>query len=278
MIVYADILFLVNLSLNWFSLILTAKMMKLKNSTPRLLLSAAVGALVGTCTVFFKNNFAVALSEISSTFLMCTVAFRAYSIKEYIKICACLFASGVTLGGSLTLIYSFFDKTQTKLHSHSDASSALFILLSFAVTVSALIFERWLASGKKSNRGEICIEYNKKSITIPYFSDSGNFLRDPISYKPAIIVEKNCISEVFPCSQAQAIPDSYNIPEARHNRIRLLPTKTIGGDLLMLGFIPDKITLITNNNRKNVDAIIAVSATEFSKNETGMAIVPSIIT
>lgn len=280
MIIYADILFLVNLSLNWFSLILTSKMMKLKSGTPKLLLSASIGALIGTFTVFFKNNLAIALSEIASTFLMCTVAFKAYSTREYVKICACLFASGATLGTSLTLVYSFLGRSDINLYSHSDASSAVFILLSFALTASALIFKRLLSSGKKANCGKVLIEYNKKSITIPFFSDSGNFLRDPISYKPAIIVEKNCISEVFPFSidGESSLLNSNNIPKTLHKRIRLLPTKTISGDLLMLGFIPDKITLITENSKKDVDAIIAVSNSDFSRSEKGMAIVPSVIT
>ena len=252
MIVYADILFLVNLSLNWFSLILTSKMMKLKSSTPKLLLSASIGALIGTFTVFFKNNFAIALSETASTFLMCTAAFKAYSTKEYVKMCVCLFASGATLGTSLTFLYSLLGDADINLHSNSDASSAVFILLSFALTASALIFERFLVSGKKAKSGKVFIEYNKKSIIIPFFSDSGNFLRDPISYKPAIIVEKNRISEIFPflLKGESSFFNSDNIPKTLHKRIRLLPTKTISGDLLMLGVIPDKITLITEGSKR----------------------------
>ena len=36
--------------------------------------------------------------------------------------------------------------------------------------------------------------------------------------------------------------------------------------------------LITENSKKDVDAIIAVSNSDFSRSEKGMAIVPSVIT
>lgn len=276
MTLYADILFLVNLSLNWFSLLLTSKIMKLKTSAIKLLSSAAAGALAGTVTILFSQNLAVALCEIGATFLMCSIAFKSYSLGEYIKICTCLFASGVTLGGSLTLIYSFFNKSTIDFYSQSDLSGAVFILLSFAVTVTALIFERFIFSKKNVNRGEITIEFEKKSISMPFFCDSGNFLSEPISGRAAIIVEDEILKNLLPEKFLDYDPTSnlYDVDKSIYKRMRLLPAKTVCGDSLMLGFIPDRVVLVTQRGIKEADAVIAVEKTTPGSILRKSAIVP----
>ncbi len=277
--VYADILFLVNFSLNWFSLLLTSKIIKLKTSALRLFLSAAAGALAGTATVVFSQTLSVALIEIASTFLMCAIAFKAYGIWGYIKICTCLFASGVTLGGSLTLIYSFFNRTGIELHAQNDLSSAVFILLSFAVTVSAIIFERFIISSKSAKQGEVRIELGEKSLCLPFFSDSGNFLLEPISGKPAIIIEKSMLEELLPkeFSDLNSLSSFAKTNRSLYKRMRLLPAKTVCGDGIMLGFIPDRITLITDTGTKEADAIIAVEKNDKSSGMRKSAIVPACL-
>ena len=258
MTVYADILFLVNLSLNWFSLILTSKIMKLKSSAVKMLSAAALGALAGIITVFFSKTPTVALVEIASTFLMCAVAFKAYSFFGYIKMCTCLFASGITIGGSLTLIYSFFNRAGIELQQQNDISTAVFILLSFAVTVAALVFERLVTSSKSTSHGELTLEIDGKRAIIPYFCDSGNFLREPISGKPAVIVSARYLSALLPSDILDTDPDLNSIgTDRRHRRLRLLPASTVCGKSIMLGVIPDKI-MISDKNVRELDAIIAI--------------------
>ncbi len=261
--VYADILFLVNLSLNWFSLLLTAKIMKLKSKAWRMLVAAACGALAGTVCVFFTTPVATMISEVAATFLMCALSFRAFGFWGYVKICTCLFASGVTLGGSLTLIYSFFNRTGIKLPAQSDLSSAVFILLSLAVTLTALVFERFLNSSKNTKHGEIIIEYGKKRLSMPFFSDSGNFLCEPISQKPAIIVEKELLRGLLDEDFLNFDPTLpvFNKNDAIYKKLRLIPAKTVCASGVMTGFVPDKVTLMWDNTAKDVDAVIAIENT-----------------
>jgi len=261
--IYADILFLVNLSLNWFSLLLTSKIMKLKSKAWRMLLAASCGALAGTACVFFTKPVATMISEVAATFLMCALSFRAFGFWGYIKICTCLFASGVTLGGSLTLIYSFFNRTGIMLPTQSDLSSAVFILLSLAVTLTALVFERFLNSSKNTRHGEIIIEYGKKRLSMPFFCDSGNFLCEPISGRPAIIVEKEMLHGLLDEDFLNFDPTVpvFNKNDDIYKKLRLIPAKTVCASGVMTGFVPDKITLVWENGAKEVDAVIAIENT-----------------
>lgn len=263
MTVYADILFLVNTSLNWFSILLTAKIMKLGTHPVRMLLASAAGALAGIITLFVKSTFTVAIIEIASAFLMSAIAFGADKLLYYIKICTCLFASGITIGGSLTLLYSLFNRTGIELQKQNDMSTAFFLLLSFAVTVVAILFEKFIVSDKKQTSGIIKIDYENNSVFLDFLCDSGNFLRDPISGKPAIIIPKKELSGIVPSEILDFEPgNNAGLSQGKLYRIRLLPASTVCGNGIMTGFIPDKITVQTKKINKVVDAVIAIDKTD----------------
>lgn len=259
MTVYADVLFLVNLSLNWFSILLTSKIMKLKTSVFKILLAASLGSVFGIMTLFFRSTVAVTLSEIASAFLMSAVAFKVTGILHYAKICSCLFASGITIGGSLTLLYSFFNRTGIKLQKQNDMSTAVFLILSFCVTVAAMVFERTVTGEKNSSTGKVFIEYDKKTVELDYLCDSGNLLCDPLSGKPAIIVPAKNLEGLIPQKMISFDLQNTDLLSADGlNRIRILPASTICGSSMMTGFVPDNIIVKTPKGTKTVDAVIAI--------------------
>ncbi len=259
MTVYADILFLVNLSLNWFSLMLTSKIAKHSGGAKWLLLSATVGALLGTVTLFSESALVSALIEIASSFLMCAIAFKAKGILDYIRLCTCLFASGITLGGSLTFIYSLFNRAGIELPRGNDISAAVFLMLSLGVTVGVAAIERLLYVKREVSGGEVCFTLGSKRLTLPFMCDSGNLLRDPISGRPAIIVNVRELKGFLPDSVLTFDPmntDGAILTETRG--IRILPAATVCGEGIMTGFIPDSTLIVVDGREKYADAVIGL--------------------
>ncbi len=259
MTVYADILFLVNLSLNWFSLLLTSKIAKHGGKAKKLLLSAAVGALIGTVTLFSESTLVGAMLEIASSFLMCAIAFKARGILDYIRLCTCLFASGITLGGSLTFIYSLFNRAGIELPRGNDISAAVFLLLSFGVTVGVAAIERLLYTKREVTGGEVSFTVGSKMLTLPFMCDSGNLLRDPISGRPAIIVNVRELKGFLP--DTVLMFDPMSTESSAHTGtlgIRILPAATVCGEGLMTGFIPDSTRIIFDGREKYADAVIGL--------------------
>ena len=258
MTVYADVLFLVNLSLNWFSLLLTSKISKHAARTKKLLLSASIGALLGTVTLFFENSTVSALIEIASSFLMCAIAFKASSILDYVRLCTCLFASGITLGGSLTFIYSTFNRAGIELPRGNDISAAVFLFMSLMVTIGVTLFERLLYTKREADGGEVSFLFGGKTVTLPFMCDSGNLLRDPISGRPAIIVSAAELRGFLPDGVLDfdpLYPDGIGF--AVHG-VRILPAATVCGEGLMTGFVPDSTLVRERGREKEVDAVIAL--------------------
>ncbi|MBO7148362.1 MAG: sigma-E processing peptidase SpoIIGA [Clostridia bacterium] len=274
MVVYADILFLVNFSLNWFSLLLTSRLTKHRLRLINGICAAGIGAIAGILTLFFRGTLAITITEIASTFLMCAIAFNTSGFTTYARLCCCLFASGITLGGSLTLIYSFFNRAGIELKKQSDVSSVLFIMLSLAVTLAALIFERVMRSRKSINGTELLIEHNGKSRRVSLFSDSGNLLCEPISGKPAIIVGADRLAGLLPES-ILANDAASTLGSTHSTRFRLIPATGVCGSGLLLGFVPDSLKL-EGEDRRELDAIIAIDKSEAGRKRR-YAIIPSSI-
>lgn len=259
MTVYADILFLVNLSLNWFSLILTSKITKQGSLAKRMLLAASIGAALGTVTLFFESRVVCAVIEIASSFLMCAIAFKSKSFVEYVKLCTFLFASGITIGGSLTFIYSQFNRAGIELPRGNDISAAVFLLLSFGVTVGASLLERIVRIKREISTGEVCFTLGTKRLTLPFLCDSGNLLSDPISGRPAIIVNARDLKGFLPDSVLDFDPIHYSPEKTVGLRgVRILPAATVCGEGLMIGFLPDSTIIKADGREKYADAVIGV--------------------
>ena len=273
-VVYADILFLVNFSLNWFSLLLTSRLTKHRLRLVNGICAAGLGALTGILTLFFRGTLAVTITEIASTFLMCAIAFNTSGFSAYAKLCCCLFASGITLGGSLTLIYSFFNRAGIELKRQSDISSALFIMLSLAVTLTALIFERVMRSRKSIDGTRLLIGHNGNRRSFSLFSDSGNLLCEPISGKPAIIIGADSLAGFLPDSLLEKDALSA-LSLTRDTRVRLIPASGVGASSLLVGFVPDLI-MLEGENKRELDAIIAIDNSKDGRRRR-YAIIPSSI-
>ena len=279
MTVYADVLFLVNLSLNWFSLLLTSKIMHRQTKTVRLLIAAAAGALLGFAALFIESRIATALFEIASTFIMCAIAFTGGDLTDYLKAASCLFASGITLGGSLTLLYSFFNRAGFAPTRQNDISASVFMLISLAVTLVTLPIRRFIVSGKSNVDGTLIIEYARKHIELPFMSDSGNLLCEPMSGRPVIIAQKEDLCGIAPSTVLSFDPQSRLCDTASElpKCIRILPVSTAIGKSLLVGFVPDRIILKYRNRTKESDAIIAFGKLPSKSADTYRAIVPAAI-
>lgn len=118
---------------------------------------------------------------------------------------------------------------------------------------------------------ELEIQFNIESIKTRAIIDTGNFLKDPISKIPVIIVEKNLLTEILPGeilnNLKEIIEGKMEIPSNYMAKIRLIPFKSIGKDNgLLLGIKADK--MIVNYQDKKIkcdNVIIGIYNGELSK-------------
>lgn len=292
-VVYADLLFLVNFSMDFLCLFVSARLLRREMRMWRLLLSAAAGGVYSVAILFLPlDNFGAVMLDLGFCALMCLCAF---GIKNggafgFFTSSAVFFGVSVGTGGLMTAMYSLLNRMDLPLDAvreNGDGISVwLFGLLAVISGVAASLGGDLFKTVSSDTVLGIKIEYKGASVLINGMADTGNLLTDPITAKPVIVVDTDSVIALVgeECAVAAARGDiSSSVWEGGDHRIRIIPISTAAGSAVLCAFVPDGITLtLKGKNGKErewrPDALFAPSYLNFDikKKTVGCAaLVPS---
>ena len=268
MTVYADLFFLINFSMDFLCLFLTAKLMSERIRLGRYLLAAALGGIYACLALFSTVGRAWSLFiDISVCLIMSLVAFLQRKRTRQIPLLALVFtAVSIVLGGFMTALFNLFNQLGVdELFSGENAEDSISVWLLLILALLGGAFTR-LFGGFFRKRGlrkfaDIEISFDGKTARVRAMADSGNLLKDPVSNIPCIVADTQSLRSVFPKEIFSAIePASLSgvgsISEKYASRIRFIPTKTAMGEGILLGVRADKIKVDVGGQVKEVDAVI----------------------
>lgn len=235
--IYVDMLILLNIYVNYFLLLLTAKLTFRKISIPRCLISSFIGSL--TSLIIFVKIPIILLMPLKIVFAYlitgCGFGFRKSTIKQTLY----FITSNVLLSGA---IYAFGSSNMLvkNLVFYMDFSLlylVIFTLLSYIIV--SVIQKIFFKSKDIGGEYQVIICENLKVFKLCGLADSGNLLTD--IGKPVIVCDKNKI--VTP------------------KNLREISFGTISGDDLISVFTPDEVIIknICNGKKKRVDAVIGLA-------------------
>ena len=117
LIVYVDVLLILNFLVNYFMLLSVKKISRNKTTRLRILIASLIGGLSALLLFAEKLGIIMTLLKVASAFLMCLVAFGLKPIRAYLKSVFWLFAICFLFGGVVFAIYYFFE-TDILLYSN----------------------------------------------------------------------------------------------------------------------------------------------------------------
>lgn len=273
MTVYADVLFLINFSLDYVSLYITGRLMSRPMRTWRLCGAAALGALYAVCALFFDiSGIAYIAVTLFVSVLMCLCAFRCGDAVGVAGASILLFAVGCALGGVMTAIYSLgagYSDGAAAEETGAGVTVFVAVLATAAVSVGGRIAKR--RRGASSAKVKVVI--GESSTTFDALCDSGNLLRDPVSGRAVLVLSARAAGKILPpgvCELAASGDITSGIemlPAKERTRVRMLPVSNVYGQGLLLGYRPDMVTVetprtATRRTARNVDCILAISEKE----------------
>ena len=263
--IYGDILFVINFSMDFVALYITAKIMHIKAKTLLLVLASSIGAIYSVAALFFKGAFVISLAvDIAVSALMCLIAYKKLTGKAFFLSWFLFFAVSALLGGSITAMYSLINAAignRVNVREPSEAYSALpadiFVIIALLSVALTYAGGRLLGRTAQLKSIEVTVTHKKRSVTFTALSDSGNLLREPVSGRPVILVNCECVAPVIPYEvlslMRRGAYDKLEILSAASlRRTRLVPAKGIGGGKILIRFIPDKITVKRKDGAGNV--------------------------
>ncbi len=289
-VVYIDILFLINFCMDFLALRLAGALMHLPARRGPLLFSSLLGGIYAIATAFLKGSgiFGAALG-IAVALLLSYIAFgKESNMRAFFGVFSLFLVSSFLLGGMITAFYEclgyFFDKKGDFFAALSGGNEKLLIFF-LVVAGSAFLLKianRRFLFRRQQKTVKISLYEGDSALELSALADSGNTLCDPLSGKPCIVLDGEKAAAVIPrdiavFSGASAIPVD-TLSEKSRKRIRLIPSDSIGGHRLLVGYVPERVTVYDESNTpRAVDAILVLGTGNGGKLSGYDALIPSIL-
>ena len=282
-VVYADLLFLIDFSMDFLCFYITARLLHRRFSILRCLVGAAAGGIYSVVSIFFSMNVWLGLmADLGVCAIMCLIAYgcKGKSFYEFCLYTSAYFGVSACLGGFMTAIYSILNRLNIpfdKLNASDGISVWLFGLLALMSGLAAMMGGRFFRNASTADIADVEITYGGKSVSVRAFVDTGNMISDPISGKKVIIIDKTAASGIMNDEGIEmALRGKFGLVSADEaKKIRLIPMETAGGGRMLCAFKPDKVTVTVTDNKKRsrsfeVGALFAPSELSISADKRAM--------
>ena len=269
--VYADLLFLINFSMDYLCLYICAHVLHRKVALLKMLIASSLGGIYSIVSLFYNTNTLVSIIiDLCICLIMCSVAFaRKDHTLSSTLLCTFLYV-GISMmtGGAMTAIFNFLNRLDLPIEKIEEDNAFPYIFIVLAI-VSGVITLRSGQILSRRSTVETCrlkISVNGKEATFIALSDSGNLVRDPLSNKPVIVVDRQALAKIVDLSTIESFFKGDNVKPFNNLSLRRVPINTAGGPSMLIAMVPDKIIAEVYDAKKKVeqglalDALIAPSA------------------
>ncbi len=269
-VVYIDVLFGINLFINYIMLRAAGAICKRHPSRLRSLGGAALGALYAAAMFFPDLSlFYSAVFKALASGIIVAAAFPVYGLGEFFCLLGCFYGVNLLFGGIAMGIFFFTELGANVGAIYSNgiiymdipawvmlAGAAVFYaLLSLGAALSRIIRQRGI-------RHKMVIELSGRTAVLTALADTGNILVDPVSHAPVIVAELDALKELFDYSLRQSLSSDdlqavLGLMAERGVRARLIPFSSVGNSGgMMLGFVPDRAALRIGGGLRPMDGCV----------------------
>ena len=266
-IIYIDYLFFLNLVIDYFILLLTAKVCAAPFKRMRFLAAAALGGAYSALLVLPQFAF-LGLWPMKIALSVAMVLISFGSERRLLRATLFFYAVSAAFGGAV-FAASMLGGVKVDRAPFVPVTMRV-LVLAFAVCYAAVlvVFQR---SGLRLERSLMCAEITLlgRCVSIRAMRDTGNNLRDPVTGASVMVAETDAVFALFPDEIVEILKGKAEPArlfevvmgvESTRGRFRLVPYTSVGvcGGLL-LAFRPDELRL---DGRRRRDIVVALSPTK----------------
>ncbi len=257
MIVYIDVLIIINVYATYFSLRATARLLHTEPSFARTAAASAAGGFFALAALIPADIVTSLLIKTALTVIIVLIAFGFGNIKLLMIRSFFCIAAGMLICGTAVMLHEFAgtDLIFTANGYVYMNISALVLVISSAVIYALLSVMRRIFDSPCSDMKIKLTVTGKNGVaaTLTGISDSGNYLKDFLTGRPVIICRRESVESIMPDSALSYISGNTGNLAG----IRLIPITTAAGNTLSPAFKPLRITAEYGRTSKQLDALIA---------------------
>lgn len=271
--VYADVILLENLIMNYLILWSTARLTRYSYSKVKLVIASIMGAVYAVISYFPEYNYLFSfLMKILFSILIVIVAYTPAHFHLLLKLTGIFYIVSFIFGGAAFGLFYFINGLNLTSNGISFIRSFPIKILAVAVAAAYIIVKySWDYIQHRIKRERLIVRveivFDKKQMCIDALVDTGNSLKDPITNVPVMIADYSMINELLPDDVQKIFEQSSEndlnaIAEIMSAskwapRFRIIPFKSLGRENgMMVGFRPDGITIIDNDKKIQLNNII----------------------
>lgn len=266
-VIYADVLFVVNFSMDFLSLYVTARISHSRIRVLPMIFGAAIGALYATAAVFSgPQGMAGRVLNVAAAWLMCYVSFNAGGILATLRQTLVFYGVGFLLGGIMTALYGLLGRISSRFAGRSvvingDVNTLtssiplpVFFILAAAAGGISFVMGRLYDRRKSTPSTELEVGLGRRTVRMNALCDSGNLLREPLGGLPVILITESKLRELLPTSIAGIVLGGdisalSDVSDEIARRMRVIPLRGVASNGVAIGFTPDRV-LVDRTEKK----------------------------
>ncbi|MGB4438771.1 MAG: sigma-E processing peptidase SpoIIGA [Sedimentibacter sp.] len=272
MVYYIEYVFAENFLIDFILLFITGKLIKKIIIYRRLIIASVIGALYVILTAYIGKEFMTYfIVKFSVSILMLMIAYDSKGILANIRVVVCFYITSLIMVGIITSLY-YLDYDKLTVNA---------IVLSIFMGYAALHFffrEIKARIGKNNYMRSVTIGINNKSKNLRAYIDTGNELTDPMTGKPVVVVNIECIRNILGEDLYDGILFFYKNKSSNYEnllnindnvKLRIIKYNTISSiGEKMICIVPDNLEIMDEDkNIINVDAIIGLYPKKISQKD-----------
>lgn len=264
-VIYIDILIAVNLFINYFLIISTAKFLHLKIKKSRMIIGEALGGIYSLYILLPPISFII--SVIVKFFMSASIIFASFRfsrIKTFFKTLICFYLISFAFSGIMLALWCAFRPQGMSVNNgvvYFSISPVILVISTVITYIILKIINRII--GKRSFGKVTCevkISEGNSVAILTALIDTGSSLIEPFSGLPVIVAKSENIQSVCPDEILSAGSiENFDHTAFLKSKLRMIPFKTISGDGLLPAFKPKNVII---NGSAPKEAYIAVCASD----------------
>ena len=273
MTVYIDVVLIENLIMNYIIIFATGIILKIKMKQIRIILGSLIGAIY-TIIAYVSNlriysNF---ILKFILSIIIVYVSFNPQTQKQLWKSLLIFYLTSLVFGGAAFAII-YVVRPQEILRNNQlifGTTSMKIILFSAILAFIVIILAFKIVKNKISKKDMFCdieVKINEEMIKTKAMIDTGNFLKEPITNKPVVVIEHTLLYDCIPKQILNNIEqilggDFSNVPEEIReeyiSKLKFIPFSSLGKQNGMLIGINAKYIKIKSEENENINENVIV--------------------
>lgn len=284
--VFADLLFLINFSMDYLCLYITLRVLRRKMRLGRMLIGAGIGGIYSVIALFLSLPAPLSLLiDVSISIIMCAIVFSESGRgASSLPLCTFLFF-GISMmtGGCMTAIFNLLGRLDLPLGDIEADGISAYLFAALAAIAGLISLGSGEVISRKTAVSEclLTVTMNGRKLSLRALSDSGNLVKDSLSGKAVILIDRAELGRITSLAAFDDFARGIAPKGQKIKGLRLIPINTAGGKALLTAAFADELRaeIITKKKGRitiTLDALIAPSDIKGSASGCG-AIVPAEI-